>query len=287
MSPRPRPLALAPSHLVVIALALGTAGCPSGSSEAVDPEGPDEPGDDDDALVDDPSCGFDEVTMTAEFEVRTVTEGDVDRLLVTGRYGFHYWEDIREGVPLCDQTLTFEAEAWFGEDAVIGRPGAPDCVRCGGYLKLDPASVRDVTDPESDPDACTAADLKVAVNDWGRLLTTPVSPTTHGDFLNMAMLDAATQEAFGVDLQLDEDATSASALRTKWADEGFVYTHAGYVHAYQGSLAITACTFLLSATPEPDSAYLSAWEIYRSEEEIRPDSADGRYHGIAFFSSPY
>jgi hypothetical protein len=206
---------------------------------------------------------------------------------MTGALGFHYWEDIREGVPLCDQTMTFEGEAWFGPGVVLDRVGAPDCERCSGYLALDPESIVDVTDPIGDPDDCSADDLEVAVNNWGRLLTTPVSRTTHGDFLNMAMLDAGAQADHGVKLQLDEESTTASALTEKWADAGLVYTHAGYVHAYQGSLAITACTFLLSATPEPNSPYLSAWEIFREASEIQTDSPDGRYGGIAFFSSPY
>ncbi|GEM_PF-2728411 len=274
-----------PSLLIAL---FGTAAllsaCPVGDGE---PVSDDDDAGDDDTYFNDPSCSFDEVTMTVDYEVTTVTEGDDVRHLVTGSYGFHYWEDIRAGVPLCDQSMAFEGEAWFGEGSLMGRVGAPDCERCTGFLSLDAASIVDTTDPVGDPDDCDAADLEVAVNDWGMLLTTPVSATTHGDFLQMALLDAATQAAHDVKLRIDEDSTGAPALTEKWAEAGLVYTHAGYVHAYQGSLAITACTFLLSATPEPDSAYLSAWEITRPPEEIRADSPDGAYSGIAFFSSPY
>ncbi len=259
--------------------------CPE--EEWVGPADDDDAGDDDDTYVNDPSCSFDEVTMTVDYDVTTVGEGDDVRRLVTGTYGFHYWEDIREGVPLCDQRIAFEGEAWFGPGSLVGRAGAPDCERCSGYLTLDPASIVETTDPAANPDDCDAADLEIAVNNWGVLLTTPVSPTTHGDFLQMALLDAATQEEHDVKLRIDEESTGAAALREKWAEAGLVYTHAGYVHAYQGSLAITACTFLLSGTPEPDSAYLSAWEITRRAADILVDSPDGAYSGIAFFSSPY
>lgn len=270
------------SFLALLSLSVG---CPL---ESVDPPAnADDVDDDDDHLINDPSCGFDEVTMTVDFDVQTSGEGDDAVHQVTGTYGFQYWEDIEAGVPLCTQTMTFEGEAWFGEGTLVGRAGAADCERCSGYLQVDPGKIVETTNPETNPDDCTGEDLEIAVNDWGMLLTTPVSPTTNGDFLQMALLDADTQAANGLHLRLDEPSTSASALGEKWSDSGLIYTHAGYVHAYQGSLAITACTFLLSATPEPDSAYLSAWEITRPPEAIVEGSPEGAYSGIAFFSSPY
>lgn len=269
MSHRARPLVLVASLLLAAACA------------PVEPEGETESPTPPDFGEEAEVCRFDEVTMNALFTVTPQGEPGSERHLVTGEYHFIYYLDRFDAEPLCTQVVAFEGEAFFGE-GVVEENGGGACPLCTGQLQVDPLSIVDRTDPVANPGECTAANLVTAGYDWGLLLTTPVSQTTFGDFLAMALVDAGTQETEELSLRTIGDDTDVESLTEKWAERGSTYVGGGYLRTYDGSLAMTACTFLSAAPPGPEADYLAGWEVTRAGLEAElPWPMAGEYEAEA------
>lgn len=193
----------------------------------------------------------------------------------------------------CDQRVEIRGRAWFGDGIVETLGDVGTCASCTGFLEFDPATYLDITATSGGgARACDLAVLQDLGSNWGvRLLSPPdpaATPPTHGDFLSLALWDAETHAASGVDLTVaPEDDHTAEGATAAHAELDRLYTHAAFVRAVPESVAVELELGAVTRRPEPGSDYLFAWLFSvptHEAPEVPPVELLGTYDAEASFA---
>ena len=242
--------------------------------------------DDDSAGDDDDSAGDDDDSAGDDDDVADDDDAvDPEAYEVTADFTFVYWEDMEAGVGLCDQHIQIEGEAIFG----FGSVDDGSCNNCTGRITFDPATATDVSNPAADPDHCDPAELQAATWDFGMLLlqeagTETSSGTAWGDFLDLAMMDAASMEGLGLDAAVSGGST-APELQADLADYGLVLSQLALTNNVAGSLGADSGLDGVANNAGGASTWYFYYYLFRNPEQNPHEGTDmvGEYGGQGFW----
>ena len=245
---------------------------PPPDDDDVTPPSDDDDDDDDD---DDTAPEFDFDGLTFSFALTAISSGDEAEVFID--YTFVYWVDIDNGVRNCEQHIQLDGTAEFF--AFIN-----DCEACGGYVSFSPGSAVDVSNPAADPDHCDPGLLEDSNSDFGNAMTQPMTDTTWGDFLQMALMDVGTMDDVGYDASTGGGQTPGE-IQDGLSEFGLSFTHAGLIEAVEGSLGDASGISGVAENAEPGSDWYFYWYLFVNEE-TNPNTGlvlDGDYGGQAFW----
>ena len=124
--------------------------------------------------------------------------------------------------------------------------------------------------------------------DLGFELTRPASDDAYGDFLTMAFVDAATQDALAIDWSVGGGLT-VDSIQARLGAYGLTYSHAGLVRSGEGSLAALSGLAGIASPAEEGADWFGYWEIFRNSAENPTDTTamwggyGGQAHWIVLF----
>ena len=216
------------------------------------------PGDDDDSAGDD-----DDSAAPDPLPGASPTTG----VLIT-----RYWADWDGGDLICEQHVAFEADV-FAE-------GAPDCTICSGFIQIRASTVDDVSNPVIDGDHCGGADLEAMDADFGVGLLRPAGIGGLGDFISIALVDAATGIEEGLEFAPD-DGLSYSEQAEGLDEQGVALSHGGYLRSTPDGLVEGAGIDTIASTPDGDGEWFAFWRFFRDPSVNDWEGAElrGRYAG--------
>ena len=233
-------------------LALAAAGCDEPPTAT--PEPPDEPEE-----PEEPTPAPFEVDARSFSGTFTVGEpgepgDDVTTAEVAGSYAITYWSNFEANAVQCRQVIEWSGVVSLG----FGVLGA-DCAACSAVIDIPAESWEDISDPELDPDACDADELRAEQIETGRFLMTPVEADGGQSFQQIALVDTASALALGLEVTADGDPSLAD-LVTQFDDADLVLTHIGYIPTDEGALTGLAQVAGASGSDEP---YGAMWLVSR------------------------
>ncbi len=220
-------------------------------------------GDDDDSAGDDDDSAGDDDDSAASLPGATAATGT----LVT-----RYWADWDGEVMVCEQHVAFDADVFSD--------GAPDCDLCSGFIQISASSVRDVSNPVIDGDHCGEADLEAMDANFGVALLRPAGVGGLGDFISIALVDAATGIEDGLQFAPDDGLTYAEQAEAL-DEQGMALSHGGYLRSTPDGLVEGAGIDQIASTPDGDGEWFAFWRFFRDPALNSWEGADlrGRYAG--------
>ena len=238
-------------------------------------------GDDDSTPVgDDDSTTPDFAPAGLSFELSlTANPGLGGNVGILANFTVRYWEDLANGVLLCNQRMDVKGSATFGY-GVMGT----DCGSCTGHISFEQSTAQDVSNPAIDPDDCDSAVLAAANKDYGTYLLTSISNSGLGDFLDLALLDADSVDQLGIEYTDNSDFTTADLI-SQIEGQGATFTHFAAVEAVTNSLSQLSA---LGTVAEPIGSTL--WYPYfwfgvdPSQNPNTGMEMDGDYFGQAMWT---
>jgi len=131
-------------------------------------------------------------------------------------------------------------------------------------------------------DGCDVAELEKSQANFGSAMLTSVTDGGYGDYLNLALIDATTMEALGLDLA-SAGGYSAAEMTATWADYSLEFTHAGYVDNLPGSLSEGSGLATVAANAGSGSNWYGYWQIFKDPTMNTHSGGDlsGQYGGQA------
>ena len=242
-----------------------------------DPDDDDSVGDDDDSAWDDDDSAADDDDSSAVDEPPGYT--------VTADFVFSYWIDLSSSDRACDQHIRVEGVADFG----AGPVDDGSCDGCTGRLRFDPETAVDVSDYLEDPIQCDRPVLIASGSDFGTRMLQPSGVQTSGgiawgDFLDLALMDAATMEWLGLTASVSGN-NSPSDIAANVGAFGSVFTHATFVNRIDGSFASVTNLDSIAATASEDSTWFFYFYLFVDPLENGWTGVDmvGTYRGRGFW----
>jgi len=174
--------------------------------------------------------------------------------------------------PECNQLISVEGVATFGSAASTG------CSDCTGKIDFDASTAVDISPSAPAGQGCDVAVLDAAGRNMGQALLLSQANGGWGDFLSIGLIDATTMGNEGLDLLAGGGATAAD-LDVGLADQGRVFTHAGYSDMQTGNLADLASIDITFAPAGSGSSWHGAWQISTDPSQntyVGPD-LNGQY----------
>ena len=249
----------------------------------------DRPGDDDDDDDDDDALLLiDALSFAITFDVAAPAGDDDDSAgddddsagapplpgasAATGVLITRYWADWDGGDLICEQHVSFAADVFAD--------GAPDCALCSGFIQIRASSVDDISNPVIDSEHCGAADLEAMDANFGVGLLRPAGVGGLGDFISIALVDAASGIEQGLEFAPD-DGLSYADQADAMAEQGVALTHGGYLRSTQDGLVEGAGIDTIAGTPDGDGEWFAFWRFFRDPNVNGWEGPDlrGRYAG--------
>gem|GEM_PF-1510599 len=229
-------------------------------------------GDDDDAADDDDSAGDDDDAADDDDSAQP-PEG----YSVVANFSFTYWRDIQNQIEECEQVIQIEGTADFGFGVMQG-----ECNNCTGRLTFDPTTGVDISDPANGE--CDVAVLDANGANFGALLLSPTSDEAYGDFLDLALIDAATHTQLGTDWAVNTG-LDAAGIQEGLDQFALTYTHTGFTNNVEGTLGNGSGLEGVANNAGGNSTWFAYWQLFKNPE-INPHEGidmNGDYGGSAFF----
>lgn len=228
-------------------------------------------GDDDDTtpVGDDDTAGAEVLGFAFDGINADITGGDL-----TGQFITVYYQDAANSVPLCYQTIEFEAAIFYGPGQAAG------CDLCTSYIEVDGASVADISDT-SDPDQCDPSFLDSAQANFGQAMFMTAVEGGFGDFLQLGLISAETWDSSGYAVLEFDDGTSLtySELTGMEGMEAYDVSAAIVANSGEGSLGMAVSEFTDFAIPESSgSSWIGAGWVIR-DPSINAWTNDAPYDG--------
>jgi len=247
--------------------------------------------DDDDSAADDDDSAADDDDSAADDDDSAADDDDDDDVVqpeeseVSAVFTFRYWEDMEAGVTLCDQLVAIEGLATFGYGALDDG----SCNNCTGLILFDPDTAVDISNPAADPDHCDPAWLEATGWDFGMLLlqspgTETSAGTAFGDYLELALIDAGSMAALGLDAAAG-GGSDADALQEMLAEYGLVLSQLALTNNIDGSLGAASGLDAVANNAGGTSSWFFYFYLFRNPEENPHEGMDmvGTYGGQALW----
>jgi hypothetical protein len=224
---------------------------------------------------DDTSAGFNPDALSFVLNI-TANSGPSTNIFAT--FVVQYWEDIQNGVLLCNQRMEIDGIGQFGY-GVMGSA----CGTCTGSITLYESTLLDISNAGVDPDDCDPAVLAAAQFDFGTAMLTGPGAGGYGDFLDFALLDANSIDQLGQEYSQDNSTTTADLI-TDLSDAGVTFTHYAAVEAATGSLSEASQLYVVAEAIGSTDWYPYFWlGVDPSVNSNTGMEMDGDYLGQAMW----